>query len=340
VDYNRAGVPLLEIVSDPDLASPEEAFSYLRHLKAILQYLDASDCNMEEGSLRCDANVSVRKAGEQTLGTKVEIKNLNSFKAVQRSLAYEIKRQAEALERGERIRQETRLWNDAKAETALMRSKEEAHDYRYFPEPDLVPFTVSPEEVEKVRASLPELPKNRIERFQREYALGIYDASVLIDDKELADYFEEGIRQMSRAGKANPKLLSNWIQTELAGCLNEARIPFSANPVSARELAGLLGLIENQTISGKIAKDVLPLMIEERKSAEAIVRERGWTQVTDVSMIETAARRVIEANPAVVEQYKRGKTQSIGFLVGQVMKETSGKANPKIANEVLAKLLT
>ena len=335
IDYNRAGVPLLEIVSEPDLRSPEEAYEYLHSLKSILIYLDVSDCNMEQGSLRCDANVSVRKKGEAKFGTKVEIKNLNSFKAVQKALEYEIERQTELTESGERVKQETRLWNESKAQTFSMRSKEEAHDYRYFPEPDLVPFTVKKEQIEAIRQSLPELPQARIRRFRDSFGLSEYDAYALVSDKPLADYFEACVRE-----SASPKLVSNWIQTELLGALNEKKIGFDRNPVSAKDLAGLVLLIENNTISGKIAKDVLPLMIDEKKSAEQIVREKDLVQVTDLGLIEKVAARVIESNPKVVEQYRSGRKQSIGFLVGQVMKETRGKANPKLVNEILEKKLS
>ncbi len=334
VDYNRAGIPLLEIVSEPDLRLPEEAYEYLHNLKAILQYLDASDCNMEEGSLRCDANVSVRKAGESKLGTKVEIKNMNSFKGIQKALQYEIERQNRAVEAGERIIQETRLWNESKEQTFSMRSKEEAHDYRYFPEPDLVPFSLTDAEIEVVKRALPELPKARIERFRREFGLSEYDAYVLVGDKPLADYFEVCVGE-----GANPKLASNWLQTELIGALNERKISFSENPIPAKNLTGLIRLIQDGTISGKIAKDILPAMIDERKSADQIVKERNLVQLTDAKTIEEVASRVIQQNPKVVEQYRSGKKQSIGFLVGQVMRETDGKANPKVANDVLAKLL-
>ncbi len=334
VDYNRAGVPLLEIVSEPDLRSPEEAFQYLISLKAILQYLDVSDCNMEEGSLRCDANVSVRKKGETKLGTKVEIKNMNSFRAVQKALAYEIKRQTEAVENGEKMIQETRLWNESKGQTFSMRSKEHAHDYRYFPEPDLVPFTVSAAGIEALRNSLPELPQARIERFLKDYGLSEYDAYVLVSEKTLGDYFESCVKE-----KVSPKLASNWIQTELLGELNARKLTFKESKVTPKELAGLICLIEQGTISGKIAKDVLPEMIDMGKSAEAIVKEKGLVQVTDTKLLEEIADRVIQANQKVVDEVRSGKPQAVGFLVGQVMKETKGKANPKLINEILEKKL-
>ncbi|MBI3306530.1 MAG: Asp-tRNA(Asn)/Glu-tRNA(Gln) amidotransferase subunit GatB [Candidatus Omnitrophica bacterium] len=334
VDYNRAGVPLLEIVSEPDLRSPEEAYEYLVALKAILQYLEVSECNMELGELRCDANVSVRKTGETKFGTKAEIKNLNSFKAVQKAIHYEIKRQTDLIEAGERVVQETRLWNDDKSQTFSMRSKEEAHDYRYFPEPDLVPFTISREAVEKIRQTLPELPSQRAERFIKNFGLSEYDAYVLVEDKILANYYEACLSH-----KVNAKLVSNWIQSELLALLNLNKKTIESSPVKPGALAGLIQLIENNTISGKIAKDVLPLMFETGKSAADIVKEKGWVQVTDTKLIEEVAERIIAANPKSAEDFKAGKEQALGFLVGQLMKETKGKANPKMANEILRKKL-
>ncbi|MBI4373107.1 MAG: Asp-tRNA(Asn)/Glu-tRNA(Gln) amidotransferase subunit GatB, partial [Candidatus Omnitrophica bacterium] len=297
VDYNRSGVPLLEIVSEPDLRSPEEAFQYLVSLKAILQYLEVSDCNMEQGSLRCDANVSIRKTGEAKFGTKVEIKNMNSFRAVQKALIYEMKRQTTALENGERIVQETRLWNESKGETFSMRSKEEAHDYRYFPEPDLVPFSVPAHRIEELKKSLPELPQARFERFQKQYGLSKYDAYVLVSEKLMGDYFEACVRE-----KADPKLASNWIQSELLALLNLKKLSIEKSSVKPKGLAGLIRLIENNTISGKLAKDVLPLMFESGKTAEEIVKEKGLIQVTDTKLLEAAADRVIQANPKAVDE--------------------------------------
>ena len=334
VDYNRAGVPLLEIVSEPDLRSPDEAYAYLIALKAILQYLEAGDCNMEKGELRCDANVSVRKSGETKFGTKAEIKNLNSFRAVQKAIQYEIERQIDLLENHGRVVQETRLWNENKGQTFLMRSKEEAHDYRYFPEPDLVPFTISRQTVEAVRKTLPELPRERAKRFIKNYGLSDYDAFVLVQEKKLADYYERCLAQ-----KISPKLASNWIQSELLALLNSKKISIDESPVKPADLAGLVALIENNTISGKIAKDVLPAMFETGKSAKALVQEKGLIQVTDTKLIEEAAGKVIQANPKSAADFRAGKMQALGFLVGQVMKETQGKANPKLVNEILRKKL-
>ncbi len=335
VDYNRGGVPLLEIVSEPDLRSPEEAFQYLVSLKAILQYLDVSDCNMEEGSLRCDANVSIRKKGETKFGTKVEIKNMNSFRAVQKALVYEIKRQTEAVENGEKIIQETRLWNESKGQTFSMRSKEQAHDYRYFPEPDLVPFTVSTVRIEELRKSLPELPKARMERFHKEYGLSEYDAYVLVSDKDLSKWFEDCVGE-----GVNPKLVSNWIQSELLALINFKKYSIENLPhLTPKRLAGLIRLIENGTINGKIGKEILPEMLEADKSAEEIVKEKGLVQVTDTKLLEEIADRVIKSNQKTVDEIRSGKPQAVGFLVGQVMKETKGKANPKLINEILEKKL-
>jgi len=334
VDYNRAGVPLLEIVSEPDLRSPEEAYEYLTALKAILQYLEVSDCDMEKGSLRCDANVSVRPQGEAKLGTKVEVKNMNSFRAVQKAVAYEISRQTHALETGEKLTQETRLWNESKGQTFSMRSKEFAHDYRYFPEPDLVPFALSKTEIEEIRKTLPELPAARAKRLMEQYSLSESDAFQLVGDKRLVEYYEACV-----AEKVNPKLASNWIQSELLGELNQRGKGIAQSPVSAKDLAGLIRLIENNTISGKMAKDVLPEMVETGKSAEAIVKEKGLVQVTDTKAIEEAVDKVIQSNPKVIEDFKAGKKQALGFLVGQVMKETQGRASPKMVNEILERRL-
>ncbi|MBI3316810.1 MAG: Asp-tRNA(Asn)/Glu-tRNA(Gln) amidotransferase subunit GatB [Candidatus Omnitrophica bacterium] len=337
VDYNRAGTPLLEIVSEPDLRSPEEAYAYLTSLKAILQYLEVSDCNMEEGSLRCDANVSIRKAGESKFGTKAEIKNMNSFKAVQKAIQYEIKRQTDLLESHERVIQETRLWNETKGQTFTMRSKEEAHDYRYFPEPDLVPFSISKETVEGIRKDLPELPVQRVDRFIKNYSLSDYDALVLVQDKQLANYFETAV-----AEKANPKLASNWIQSELLALVNSNKHTVETLPkfFPATYLAELLGLIENQTISGKIAKDVVAISYESGKSPGTVVKEKSLEQVTDTKLLESAADKIIAAHPKSVADFKAGKRQALGFLVGQLMKETQGKANPKLANEILVRKLS
>ena len=335
VDYNRAGIPLIEIVSEPDIRSPEEAYEYLSSLKSILQYLDVSDCDMEKGSLRCDANVSVRKKGESKFGTRAEVKNMNSFRSVQRAVAYEIKRQIDTIESGERVVQETRLWNEPKGQTFTMRSKEQAHDYRYFPEPDLVPFTVTEKKITEMKNALPELPQARIERFKKNYGISEYDAYVLVSDKQLGDFFESCVNE-----KVSAKLSSNWIQTELLGVLNERKISLRDSKVGAKELAGLIRLIENETISGKIGKEVLPEMLDTGKSADEIVTAKGLVQVTDAKLLEEVADRVIAANQKTADEVRAGKIEAIGFLVGQVMKETKGKANPKLINEILSKKLS
>jgi len=334
VDYNRTGIPLLEIVSEPDLRSPEEAYAYLTQLKAVLEYTEVSDCNMQEGSLRCDANISIRPAGEAKFGTKTEIKNLNSFKAVQKALEYEIARHKEAVGRGGKIVQETRLWNDASGKTLSMRSKEEAHDYRYFPEPDLVPFTVARQTVEEIRASLPELPEGRKARLKDAYKLSDYDAANLVLARALADYYERACR-----AAGDPKLVANWVMSELLGQLYGRGLTLAGSPVTAERLGALVSLIEKGVISGKIAKDVLCAMIETGKPAEEIVREKGLVQITDPGALEEIIEKVIRENPKVAAEYKGGKTSSIGFLVGQVMRSTQGRANPPLVNELLKKKL-
>ena len=334
VDYNRGGIPLLEIVSEPDLRSPQEAYDYLTALKAILQYVEVSDCDMEKGSLRCDANVSVRPVGQEKFGTKVEIKNLNSFKMVQKAIQYEIERQTKACENGETIVQETRLWNDVKGTTFSMRSKEEAHDYRYFPEPDLVPFTLSREVVEEIRKALPELPLERAKRFIKEFGIPEYDAYVLVQEKKHAEYFEACVH----AGAA-AKSASNWIQNEFLAMLNTKNIAIDDCSVSPHALAGLIRLVEQGTVSGKTAKDVFQEMAVTGKTADVIVKEKGLTQVSDTGLIEKAVEKAIAANPGAVAEFKAGKQKAIGALVGAIMKETGGKANPKVVNEILLKKL-
>ena len=326
VDYNRAGVPLCEIVSEPELRSAAEAAAYLRAIRQLVRWLGISDGNMEEGSLRCDANVSVRPVGEAKLGTKAELKNMNSFKHVEAAIEYEIARQSDLVARGERVVQETRLWNADKGTSHAMRSKEQAHDYRYFPEPDLPPLTVGEECIARVRDALPELP---LARWQRFLALGLsaYDAGVLTADKQIADYFDGVV-----AAGVLPKLAANWISTEV--------LSREGWRVDARGLAELIALIENQTISGKIAKDVFAKMWDSGKGARAIVESEGLTQVTDSAALEAACRAAVEANPKQVAQYRGGNDKLIGFFVGQVMKATQGKANPAMVNEILKKLLS
>ncbi len=331
VDLNRTGTPLAEIVSDPDIRSGEEAYQYLLNMKSIMKYIEVSDCNMEEGSLRCDVNISVRPVGQEKFGEKVEIKNLNSFKAVRSSINYEIERQIKLCKSGEKdtIVQETRLWDADRMVTFSMRSKEDAHDYRYFPDPDLSPIILDDEYIDAIRATMPELPAEKMARFEREYDLSPYDAQVLTAVKQLADFFEAAIKS-----GAQPKRASNWIQSELLGKIDDPE-KINEFPVTAEMLAKLLILIDNDTISGKIAKQVFDEMIKTGSDPEKIVEEQGLKQVTDLSAIEPVIDAIIAANPKSVEDFREGKEKAIGFLVGQIMKETKGKANPQIVNELL-----
>jgi len=334
VDYNRAGVPLIEIVSEPDLRSPEEAYEYLNKLKSIIQYTGVSDCKMEEGSLRCDANVSVRPAGSKEFGTKTEIKNMNSFKALQKALTYEVERQIEVLEEGGRIVQETRTWDEGKGVTLSMRSKEYAHDYRYLPDPDLVPMVIDREWVEDIKRSLPELPDDRKERYVREFGLPAYDAMVLTNTKELADYFEACV-----AAYPNPKAVSNWVMGDLSRLLNANNTNITSCLIKPEQLAAMLRLLEKGTISGKIAKMVFEEMFATGKDAETIVKEKGLVQISDEGAISSIVDEVIAKNQKSVEDYRAGKDRALGFLVGQVMKVSKGKANPEMVNKLLKERL-
>ena len=334
VDYNRTGVPLIEIVSEPDMRTPEEARAYLDKVKSIIQYTGVSDCKMEEGSLRCDANISVRRVGALELGTKAEIKNMNSFKELQRALAHEIERQVEVLEEGGRIIQETRTWDEARGITVSMRSKEEAHDYRYFPDPDLVPMVIDQQWVEEIKSSLPELPDVKRERYIKELALTAYDAGVLTADKDTADYFEA-----CYALYPNAKAVSNWVMGDLSRLLNATNTGIALCRVTPGHLAGMLALMDKGTISGKIAKSVFEEMFNTGKEPEQIVKEKGLVQITDESAIGEAVDRVLAENPKVVEDFRAGKEKALGFLVGQVMKQTRGKANPEMVNKLLKQRL-
>jgi len=334
VDFNRAGVPLMEIVSRPDLRSPAEASEYLRTLRAVLRYLGVCDGNMEEGSLRCDANISLRPRGASELGTKVEIKNMNSFRHVRAALEYEVERQARALDRGERLVQETRLWNPDKGRTLSMRSKEFAHDYRYFPEPDLVPLRADPAWVAEIERGLPELPRARRIRFAEQYGLPPYDADLLTADRALADYYEEAVRL-----HPNPKALANWIMSELLRELAGDPAAVAASPIRPAHLARLVALVDDGTISGKIAKDVFERMARSGEDPDAIVRREGLTQVADEGALQAVVDQVIAANPTAVADFRKGKKQSLAFLVGQVMKATGGKASPRVVNRLLAERL-
>ena len=334
VDFNRTGVPLIEIVSAPDIRTPEEAASYLRKLRAILMFLDICDGNMEEGSFRCDANISLRPKGREALGVKTELKNMNSFRNVQRALDFEIRRQTALLDQGEKIVQETRLWDTARGVTSSMRSKEEAHDYRYFPDPDLVPLVIDSQWIEEIRASLPELPESKKERFLREYGIPEYDAEVLTTSKPLANYYEVCLRHYPK-----PKIVSNWIMSELLRELKKDEREIEECPVPALHLSELLKLIAEGTISGKIAKSVFEEMYRSGKRAEEIVLAEGWVQVSDAAELEKIVEQVLVTNSKEVEAYRKGKEKLFGFFVGQVMKATQGKANPQMVNEILKKKL-
>jgi aspartyl-tRNA(Asn)/glutamyl-tRNA(Gln) amidotransferase subunit B len=336
VDFNRAGVPLMEIVSKPDIRTSEEAGAYLRGLRAIVVYLGVCDGNMEEGSLRCDANISLKPAGAPEFGTKVEVKNMNSFRNVQHALEHEIKRQGRALDAGERIVQETRLWDPDKGQTVSMRSKEFAHDYRYFPEPDLPPLSVEASWIEAVRATLPELPAAKRQRFTKVYVLNAHDADVATQSQGVADYFEEAAKKSS-----NPKAIANWVLNEVLRVVpldDEKAIRLF--PIKAANLAGLIALIEDGTISGKIAKDVFEKMYRSGEDARTIVLREGLTQVADVGALGAVVDGVLAEHAKVVEDYKAGKKAALGFLVGQVMKATAGKASPGVVNSLLAEKLS
>jgi len=334
VDFNRTGVPLVEVVSGPDIRSPQEAGDYLRELRAILQYLDISTGNMEEGNFRCDANVSVRPKGQKEFGTRAELKNMNSFRHVEKALEYEIKRQIGILEDREKVVQETRLWDATEGITVSMRGKEEAHDYRYFPDPDLVPLRIDEPWIEEIRKSLPELPIQKRERFVKEYQIPEYDAEILTSTKPLSLFFEEATRLFPE-----PKTVSNWMMGDLLRELKRDEREIDQCPITPQHLAEMLSIIKEGTISGKIAKDVFEEMYRSGERPGKIVRDKGWTQILDTGEIERAIKRAMEANPKLVEDYRKGKEKLFGFFVGEVMKETKGKANPKLLNELLGKKL-
>jgi aspartyl-tRNA(Asn)/glutamyl-tRNA(Gln) amidotransferase subunit B len=334
VDLNRAGVPLMEIVSEPDIRSPREAVEYMKKLRTILRYLGVCDGNMEQGSLRCDANVSVRPIGEKEYGIRTEVKNINSFRFVEKALDYEIRRQTKVLEDGGKIAQETRLWDSTIGITESMRGKEEAHDYRYFPEPDLVPITVNQKWIDEIKKSLPELPDIKRERFVSEYGLPEHDADFLTSEKPLADWFEEAVKLGGQ-----PKTVSNWIMSDLLRLLNAENKSIEECPLKPKQLVGMLKLIENGTISGKIAKTVFEEMYRTGKNAEVIVGEKGLVQISDAGAIDKSIDEVIAKHPKEVERFRSGEEKLIGFFVGQVMKLTKGKANPQMVNELLKKKL-
>lgn len=337
IDLNRAGTPLLEVVSEPDMRSAKEAVAYLKTLHALVRYLGISDGNMQEGSFRCDANVSVRRVGDTKLGTRTETKNVNSFRFVERAINYEIARQIDILENGGTINQETRLYDADKNETRPMRSKEEANDYRYFPDPDLLPLHISPEFIESMRQRLPELPQEKKERFISQYGLSSYDANILAHERELADYFEAAATALS--DNTHAKLIANWIIGDLLGALNKADLEITASPVSAIQLAQLVKRITDNTISGKIAKTVFEALWQGQGDVDQIIEKQGLKQITDDSAIEKTIDEILLANASQVAAYRDGKEALFGFFVGQVMKATQGKANPKLVNELLQKKL-
>jgi aspartyl-tRNA(Asn)/glutamyl-tRNA(Gln) amidotransferase subunit B len=335
VDLNRAGTPLLEIVSEPDMRSAKEAVAYMKKLHTLVRYLEICDGNMQEGSFRCDANVSVRPSGQQRLGTRTELKNLNSFRFVERAIEFEIARQIELLQGGGHVVQETRLYDPVKDETRPLRAKEEANDYRYFPDPDLLPLEIRPDLIESVRTELPELPDAKKDRFIRDFGLSAYDASVLTATRELATYFESAVQHFG----GSPKLVANWVMGDLSAALNKDGKDISTSPVSAAALADLLKRIEDETISGKIAKEVFESMWAGQGSADQIIERKGLKQITDTSEIEAMIDAAITQNPQQLAQYRAGKEKLLGFFVGQVMKASAGKANPAQVNELLKKKL-
>jgi aspartyl-tRNA(Asn)/glutamyl-tRNA(Gln) amidotransferase subunit B len=342
VDYNRTGTPLIEIVTEPDLRSPQEAYDYLGILKLTLQYLGVSDCDMEKGSLRCDANVSIRPVGQKSFGTKTELKNMNSFRAVKAALEYEIKRQSQVITSGGKILQETLLWHDEKGQTQTMRSKEEAHDYRYFPEPDLVPFTIDYKVIDGVRAELPELPQAKILRFISQYHLSEYDANILAADHAMADFFEGAVKEYPQASAKGPsasggKKIANWLSGPVLMELNNRKTSIDGLKLSPKDLVALIAKVEDNVVSNLVGKEVLTAMLDESKSAEEIIKEKGLAQVSDDSALMAIIDEIIGQNPMVVEQIKSGKSNAAGFLVGQAMKKSGGRANPKKLNELITR---
>jgi len=335
IDLNRAGTPLLEIVSEPDMRSAKEAVAYLKALHELVRYLEICDGNMQEGSFRCDANVSVRPAGQKEFGTRAELKNINSFRFIEKAIDFEVERQIDVIENGGKVVQETRLYDSVKDQTRSMRSKEEANDYRYFPDPDLPPLVVDEQLIEQVRATLPELPEAKRHRFVEQYALSEYDAATLTDSRELADYFENTVK----ASGAEAKLVANWIMGDLSSLLNRYEKTIGESPVSVEMMGGLLKRIADNTISGKIAKDVLEAMWNGEGDADTVIEKRGLKQITDTGAIEAIVDEVIANNPEQLADYRSGKDKLLGFFVGQVMKASKGKANPAQVNELLMKKL-
>ncbi len=336
IDLNRAGTPLLEIVSEPDMRSPKEAIAYMKKIHSLVRYLDICDGNMQEGSFRCDANVSIRPKGQEELGTRTELKNLNSFRFVEKAINIEIERQIDVIENGGSVTQETRLYDADKNETRAMRSKEEANDYRYFPDPDLLPLVIEPEFLEQIKKDLPELPDDKKQRFMQEYGLSLYDASVLTSNRELANYFEESVKLSG----SEAKLCTNWVMGELSALLNKNNLDISESKVSSEQLASMLRRLSDKTISGKIAKQVFEAMWNGEGDADSIIEKNGWKQVTDTGAIEKLIDEVLANNPKQLEAYRNGKDKLFGFFVGQAMKLSKGKANPKQVNELLKEKLS
>lgn len=335
IDLNRAGTPLLEIVSEPDMRSAKEAVAYLKALHTLVRYLEICDGNMQEGSFRCDANVSVRPKGETKFGTRTELKNINSFRFVERAINYEVERQINVIENGGKITQETRLYDPNKNETRSMRTKEEANDYRYFPDPDLLPLVVTDELIEKVRSELPELPQQKRQRFIEKYGLSAYDASILVSSKEMAQYYENVVKESS----AQPKLAANWVISELLGALNKAGLEITESPISSAQLGKLISRIADDTISGKIAKTIFEALWNKEGNVDNIIEKQGLKQVTDTAAIEKLIDEIMAANPQQVADYRAGKEKLLGFFVGQAMKASGGKINPGQLNELLKKKL-
>lgn len=334
VDFNRSCVPLIEIVTEPDLHSPAEAIAFWRTVKSILEYLEVSDCNMEEGSFRCDANISLRPLGSEEFGNRAEMKNMSSFRAVKAALEYEERRQSKLLDQGKQVLQETRMFDEERGITTSMRTKEEAHDYRYFPEPDLVPFEIDQKRAERIRSSLPELPTERRNRFAEEYGLSEDEVRFLTSTKQMANYYEECVRLSE-----DPEACSNWIRVDLSALLNEAGQLIEECKVTPKHLSKMLKLIENETISGKIAKTVLQQMFSSGDMPDKVVENEGLAQISDESKVEGIVEQVVNENPDAVEDYRGGKKKAIGFLVGQVMRLTKGKANPQLVNKMLREKL-
>jgi len=335
VDFNRTGTPLIEIVTEPDIRSPQEAYDYLNTLKLTLQYLGVSDCDMEKGSLRCDANVSIRPMGQTTLGTKTELKNMNSFRAVKTALEYEVRRHEQVILAGGKIVQETLLWNDEKAVTITMRSKEQAHDYRYFPDPDLVPFTIDYKVIDGVRAELPELPQAKFLRFLSQHGLLEYDANILVADADMADFFEAALKEYPHAKK-----IANWLGGPVLMELNNRKMNIVELKLSPKDLITLIAKVEDGVVSNLVGKEVLTAMLDEGKSADEIIKEKGLAQVSDDAALLIIIDEVIAQNPSVVEQIKLGKPNAAGFLVGQAMKKSGGRANPKKLNELITRRIS